>query len=411
MGKRDIKSKRAAIRLEIKERMQHALDSRKAEIKARIKRESIPVEQKREKYRREVHREKQRLMDLAKEEFIARKKMLGPAGVEEPIEESYDEPPPIPPWAHEEVDFQPSEKEPDLIQHQPQVRAEEAFVYDDEDDSDLVEFQSPIGESDAMPPAELPPDESLENERLAHEPRAGEQSAGKSARGRAGRPARIAETAGSKNLFYYILNLIPHPVVTLDEFDDYLATRGGVAKVLLFYFVSLLPVVLFAMAAEGISDYFPGGRVGNIVGAMGVQAGPLMLVGRTVFNLLFFCLIVSIVNYFATSETHFLTLTVYFAFVEGVTRAVMYTLVILAVIAAVFAIVSPQLMGLVGGIAVLLILSYFVWTIVLDIIVLMSAYGYDFISALLLAIGAVVVRFIFTKIMVAHKIGSFIFGN
>ncbi|MBI4830927.1 MAG: hypothetical protein HY801_05100 [Candidatus Lindowbacteria bacterium] len=419
MGIRDTRGKKAAIRQEIKERMQREFDSRKAEIKARIKREKISVEEKREKYRHEVHEEKLRLMGLAKEEFIARKRMLGLVTEDEPREELFEEPPAIPPWALEEEPRPPQEHE-DFIQHAPQVRAEEAFVYDDEEDSDVREFQSPIGETDVMPlAAESVADEPHGGRPDAGEPYGGQpQSAGaepraaRKSRRRAPARARAGaqEIPETRNLFYYIINLIPHPIVTLDEFDDYLATRSGLFKVLLFYFVSLAPVVLFAMVSESIAESMPAGRLGAIVGSGGSQADPLMLVGQTVLNLLFNCFCISIVNYFATNNANFFTLAIYFGFVEAVTRVVIYTIVILAAVAALFLIASPEFMAFVGMAAVLLLLAYAVWTFALNMIVLMSAYGYDFLTALLLSLGAQFVMKVVMSVFIYRKLATEGFG-
>ncbi|UCD59165.1 MAG: hypothetical protein JSV16_08765, partial [Candidatus Hydrogenedentota bacterium] len=102
MNGKETRAKRAAIRQEIKERMQRELDECKKEIKERIRREDIPIEEKREKYRREVHEQKLRLIELARAEFRARKRMLGRVPEGDVHEEPLETPLPGAPSTHEE---------------------------------------------------------------------------------------------------------------------------------------------------------------------------------------------------------------------------------------------------------------------------------------------------------------------
>jgi hypothetical protein len=386
MNEKEIRSKRAAIRQEIKERMQRELEELKREIKERIAQERIPVEEKRKQYRREVHEEKLRLMELAKEEFRARKRMLGLSPdadlPEEPYDEPFEESPatPAPPFD----DDLPHEEVPDFVEHSPGIRPEEAFIYEDKADSDVREYEAPIGEADALP--------------FGVEPGPVE----------AGAPAgmRAEEVVEANNLFHYILYLIIHPVDTLDEFDDYLATPSGLVKVGIFYFASLLPVVLVVFLGETIAEYMPSGIVGTIIGsALSKQIGVTLVVLQTVINLLLYSFSIAIVNYFVTEEANFITLTVYFAFVEAVTRVIIYTLIIVAILGGVAAIALPGLMGLVGMGVALLFISFFFWRLALNIIVLMSAYGYDLFFAFVLAVGAFFVRRIIVGV-VASQLGT-----
>jgi hypothetical protein len=372
MDERDIREKKAALRREIKEGMQRRLDEYKRETKERIGREKIPVEEKRRKYRREVHEEKLRLMELAKEEFRARKRMLGLISDEGPRERLYEEPIPVLPSEHEEGP--PVEEELEFSEPPPYMPPEEAFVHSDESEGDVVrEYEAPIDARDALPPGMEPP---------------------------VGPEVEVEETYETNSLLYYIVNLILHPVQALDEFDEYLASPSGLAKVVAFYFVSLLPVVLFVLLGESIAEHLPGGMAGSLIGsAMLRQAGVMIVVGQTVLNLLLYSLSIAAVNYLVAGEANFITLTVYFAFVEGVTRVVIYTLIILVVIAVVVGLAAPQLLALVGSAIVTLFFAFLIWMIALNIIVLMSAYGYGFVGAFFLAIGALVVRWIFMRVV------------
>ncbi len=374
MDKRNIREKKAALRREIKESMQRRLDDYKSETKERIGREKIPVEEKRRKYRREVHEEKLRLMDLAKEEFRARKRMLGLVSDEGPSERLYEEPAPVFPPEDEEA---PRVEDLDFSEPPPYIPPEEAFLHSDENEDVLLrEYETPISERDALPPGMEPP---------------------------AGPNAGVEETYETNSLLYYIVNLIIHPVQTLDEFDEYLSAPSGLAKVAAFYFISLLPVVLFVLVGASIADKLPGGMAGSLIGSGEFrQPSVVMVVGQTVLNLLVYSLSIAAVNFFVADETNFITLTVYFAFVEGVTRIVTYTLVIVAVIGVVVIVASPQLMGPVAAAVGMLFLALFVWTLALNIIVLMSAYGYGFVGAFFLAIGAFIVRWIFMRVVISQ---------
>ena len=66
-------------------------------------------------------------------------------------------------------------------------------------------------------------------------------------------------------------------------------------------------------------------------------------------------------------------------------RAIIFTLVISAVLAAV---ISPPLLGLVA----ILLLAFLGWMLALGMIVLMSTYGYGLFSAFLLIVGAFILR-------------------
>jgi len=377
MSEKELRAKRAAIRKEIKVRMQKELDDRKKEIRNRIKHEDISVEEKREKYRREAHEEKLRLMELAKKEFIARKRMLKKEleqeaeDLDEAVEEVPKPPRSIPPWVQEEeMLLQEGDEGRDS---QPRIDPEEAFILEDDEEKEestdereaLREYESPIGESDALPPeATWPP----AGEPLAA-PGAGEE-----------------EAPETNNLLYFIINLIFHPIQTLDQFDEYLASPGGIRNVVIFYFVSLSPIAVFVLLVGGASEYMPDGLLGSIAGSIVQrQAGVAIAVGKPVLDLLLYSFSIAIVNYFVTDEANFITLTVYFAFVEAVTRVIIFALVISAVLAAV---ISPPLLGLVA----LLLLAFLGWTIALNVIVLMGAYGHGFLSAFFLAIGAFILR-------------------
>ena len=368
MNKKELKAKRAVIRNEIKERMQDELDRRKEEIKRRIKDEDISVEEKREKYRLETHQEKLRLMEVAKREFVARKRMLGQADeesyeeIEGDLEEDLVETPVMDPQWGPEGDMLAEEEE---TPGEPSegLDPESAFLLEDDDGSEerevLRELESPIGESDALPPeAEQWVDKTGVAEAVEEEP---------------------AETRG---LFYFIVGLIVHPIQALDEFDDYIVKPSGLRNVALFYLASLMPVAIFGFMAQTAGAMMPGGMLGSIIQSSMMAHPSIMLhLGKTVLDLLLYSLSIAVVNYFVSDEANVITLTTYFAFVEGVTGVIIYTLVIVFILAAV---IAPPLLGLVF----LLFLAFIVWRVALNIIVLMSAYGYGFFSAIILAIGA-----------------------
>jgi len=147
-----------------------------------------------------------------------------------------------------------------------------------------------------------------------------------------------------------------------------------------------MPIVMIALQIQSAASFMPGGLTGAIVGSyFEFQAGIMIKIGETVFNLLLYSLSIAVVNYFFTDEANFITLTTYFAFIEAVTRVIIYTLIISALLAAV---IAPPFLAVVG----LLVLAFVIWSIALNIIVLMSAYGYGIFSAFLLGIGAYVVR-------------------
>ncbi len=379
MSEKDARAKRQAIRQEIKERMQNELDERKQEIKRRIRRENISVADKREKYRREVREEKLRLMQRAKEEFKARKRMLSVGADEEHAEDLFEEPPPIPDDLVQETARKDEEAE--YFRRTPDASSGKAFIYDEEEDEEeaLRELSSPIGEADAMPPdarrAGSPPEAEYDDE--------------------------YEEAYSTPSIFHYIVNLVIHPLQTLDEFDDYLASPSGLVKVTLFYLASiLLPLALIAIAPEGINQLLPRGLVGSVVrAAIASQPDPLPLIGRTILNLVLYAFVVAIVNFFVTGEANFLTLLSYFGFVEGVTRCVIYTMVIVISLAALVAYAVPPLMVAIGSAILLLFLAFLIWTFVLNIIVLMSAYDYDFFTALALAVGAGFVQNIILSVL------------
>jgi len=365
MDREDLRTKKVAIRKEIKERMQRELDDRKKEIKKRIKQEDISVEEKRERYRSEAHREKLRLMDMAKSEFKARKRMLGEAAEEsiEEVEEDFEDTPDMAPeWQMEEQALMEGDDAPE--EPSDGIDPESAFVLEDttEDREALRELQSPIGEIDALPP---------EAERWAESTGVDDQME--------------EEALETRGLFHFIINLIIHPIQTLDEFDEYIASPGGLMKVAIFYFASLMPMVLFLLVAENIGAVMPGGLMGSVIGSSMQQPSTVMVLGKTVLDLLLYSFSIAIVNYFVTNEANVITLTTYFAFVEGVTGVIIYTLVVAAILAAV---IAPPLLAVVG----LLFLAFLGWRIALNIIVLMCAYGYGIFSAFLLIIGAYVVR-------------------
>ncbi len=206
----------------------------------------------------------------------------------------------------------------------------------------------------------------------------------------------MEETLEANNLFYYIINLISSPIQTLHEFDDYVASRSGLVKVVVFYFVSLLPVAAVAMVAGRILEYMPGMMTGSLAGSsMAEQSNLIVTVGQDVLKLFIYSLSIAIVNYFVTDQANFVTLTVYFAFVKGVTGFVAYT-PILAIVGAATAITAPQFLLLVGSAVSVLWISFLIWTFALNIIVLMSTYGYGLFGAGMLALGAwIIVEIVF----------------
>jgi len=375
MNEQEIRAKRAAIRREIKKRMQQDLEERKKNIKRRIGRENISVEKKRLKYRREVTEEKHRLMLEAKEEFRARKRMLGLSPDQELGREAGEElaeaQRPI-----VEEDLLVFEEEPDESpEAQHGIQPKEAFIYEDKDDTDIRrQYEAPIGTDDALPPE------------MISRPIASDAA---SAAGEGD-----ADVFEANSFFYYTINLLLHPVQTLDEFDDYLASRFGIGKVVLFYLVSiLLPMIVFALASDIAFRYLPRGLIGGVIrSGIPAEADFVMFFINTVLRLLIYSFSIAIVNYYATNKANFLTLTIYFAFVEGATRIAIYTLIIVASFGGIAAVAMPQLVGLIGMFILLLFIAFFFWTVALNIIVLMSAYGYDLITAVLLAIGAGIVR-------------------
>ncbi len=386
MDKRELRSKRAVIRREIKERMQQELNDRKKEIKRRIKSEEITVEEKREKYRTEVRQEKLRLMETAKGEFQARKRMLGEADedsfeeIGEAGGEFSDTPAETPLWRDEENMLLPEDIPADSPEDSSdEFDPESAFILEDGDTKEreaLREYQSPIVEDDALPP---------EAERWVDGTDAG--------------PEPEAEDVEPNGLFYFIINLILHPIQTLDEFDEYIASSSGLAKVAIFYLVSLLPMIVFAYMAQSAGSMPSGVFAGPFLELPMLQEPSiLMALGRAVLDLLLFSLSIAIVNYFISDQANFITLATYFAFVEGVTSVIIYALAISAVLAAVLA---PELLTVV----VLLFLALAVWRFALNIIVLMCAYGYGVFSALLLVIGAGVVRRI-ASVFIAGLFGA-----
>lgn len=382
MDAREIRSKKAAIRQEIKERMQREFDRRKKEIKKRIKAEKIPVEEKREKYRKAVREEKLSLMELAREEFRARKRMLGLTPEQEALEEQYEpaeelpeEPPPIPLSARAGAE-QPLEEEQmleevdDFLERKPRVQADEAFVYDDEEDSDVREFRKPIDESDALPPLpDLPPDTA-----------AFVMPA----------PKVIEKRVNAHSLLYYIVNLVIHPVQTLDQFGEYLNAPLGQVKVVLFYLVSLIPLAFYTDIAESMPKDMLGTAASS---ALAQQSSVAIVIILSVASFLVYSFTIGIVNWFASKEIKLLSQIMYLAFVEGVCRLVIYSLTIFAELGAE---ASPLLMGVAG----LLILAFSLWSLALSIIVLMKAAHYGFWGALALVIGGAIVRTVFAAAVI-----------
>ena len=396
MDAKEHREKRKSIRQQIQDQMQQELDRRKKEIKSSIKKENLSLQEKRRKYRREVHKEKLALMQLAKDEFRARKRMLGDTP-------SLDEPPPLPPQEFPDLPEPPDDlpEPPDDLPEPPENIPDEdarphgsespyrrspgieqeAFMYEDSEDSNAKEYGGPIGASDLLPAG------MKEDEVPAQELPAGKE---------------ISFPEDSKSIFYYIYNLVLHPVQTLDEFDDYLTAPRGLVKVALFYVVSLLLVVVFALVSEEILSRLPSGLLWQAIGeSMAANVDIAFLVGRTLLALLFYTGTIAIVNYFFAGEANFLTLLIYFGFVESVTRVIVYSLLILTVLAAIMAAVAPQVLVAVA----VLFLVFFIWRVCLNIIVLISAYGYDWYTAILVAFGASILQDIILAIVVAE------FGN
>jgi hypothetical protein len=384
MDESELRAKRLAVREQIQVRLQKQFEERKREIKARIKKEDIPPTEKRRKYRREVHEEKLALMKEAKIEFRARKRMLG-LRRNAVVEESPSEPPPIPAeylkQAEKKRESSTTPPEDEFaIDHSPGIRPEEAFIYDDRTDSDAHEYGRPIDASDMLPFGEVDVDAEAA-------------------------PAKeISFEEVGKPLIHYIFNIIIHPVQTLDEFDDYLTAPGGLLKVVLFYLASFLPVVFFTFFGEEIASRLPHGLFWSIIGAsMSNQNG----FGATLFSqiggLLLFTSIIAVVNYFFADDANFLTLLVYFSFVDAVTQIIVYTLVATAAFASVVSVIAPVVVGMI----VLLFVVFFFWRLCLNVIVLMNAYGYDWYIAIILAYGAyrvqsVVLMLIFAQVMRAR---------
>lgn len=379
MKKEELRAKRAAIRKEIKERMQQDLEDRKEEIKRRIKREDLSVGEKREKYRRESHEEKIRLMGLAKQEFAARRRMLGEAGEEDEYEEfdavggigedgsddfrqrvarSLDPDP-----ARDDEEDMLMADDDDILQPIDAVDPKDVFIMEDdtEDREILRRLQSPIGEHDALPP---------EAERFA-----------------AG-PGLEAGEVEVPNLFHYIYNLIFHPIATLDEFDEYIAFPSGLRNVAIFYLLSIVPMVIFAYMAQTVGIEIAEEMAGDFAGtSLAPEPNVLVIYGGTVLSLFLYSLSIAAVNYLFTSEANFITLVTYFAFVNGVSSVVAYVMVIAVALAA---LIFPPLGLLI--IPVLVVLP--IWGFALRIIVLMSTYGYGFIAAFLLNMAVWIAVFI-----------------
>lgn len=396
MDKQELREKRAAIHKEIKVRMIDQLAQRKRRLKRRIKREDLPLEEKREKYRREVSEEKRRLMELAKQEFTARKKMLGPAATEEEYAEpEYEEvieeefvdtlvhaPPP---WMSEEDIRENPEA---ILVTDEEVDPGEAFILEDDNTEDrkaLRDYHSPIGEEDIAPMGE---------KRFSVKPVSGADVE--------------VDEFGAQKLTYYIYNLIFHPIQTLDEFDDYLAAPAGLQNVALFYFLSIVPIAVFAYLTQTADVPLPGGMIGTAIGSSLPQGTNVLIVyGSTVLNLLLYSLSIAVVSYLFTDEANLLTLTTYFAFVQGVTSIVIYTFVIAAVLAA---LVAQEALLIIG----LLFLAFIVWRIALSVIVLMSAYGYGLVGALLVVIVADIVRSLanvfFSGLILGKSLGETLYG-
>jgi hypothetical protein len=392
VNKDELKSKRAAIRREIKERMQDELDERKKEIKRRIKRGNISVEEKRERYRREVRREKLQLMELAKQEFRARKRMLGSADEEEDYGEEFgmdhgefrdeeyagtpemavDASEAAPPWQVEE-DLMMDEDD-DLLRPIDAVAPQEAFILETttEEREALRQYEGPINEADAFMPG---------NEQFEDQPAAGPP---------AFVPGADSGEIQAPNLFYYVWNLIFHPIQTLDEFDEYIAFPSGLRNVAIFYLVSILPIVI----ASYVSQNFGGGLGEGMASAIAPrQSNMLAIYAMSVFNLLLYSLSIASVSYLFTSEANFVTLTTYFAFVEGVARIVAYALVIGGIFVGVMV---PSVVPFIVLLSLLLYIGYLIWVVVLTVIVLMSTYGHGGFVSFLLAIGGLIARIIAT---------------
>jgi hypothetical protein len=371
MDKNELRSRRASIRKEIQERMQVRLDECKEEIKRQLKGEEISVSEKRERYRREAHEEKLRLMALAKQEFRARRKMLGHASGEQ-VSTGHDHPgeafngsdEPFSDLAGEEdflEDGAGEEQGAQAADFDEEYDPGGAFILEEttEEREALKDFESPIEERDAL---------------FAHGERFGDETGvGK---------AHESESFEVENLFYYARNMMLHPVRALDEFDDYLITPPGLRNVAIFYLLSLVPFGVFFYVAQYAGVSIPGGMAGPA--ADSILPGQFAVIGemlKVVAGLLIYSAAVASLSYLFTSEGNFVTLTAYFAFVEAVTGIIVYALIVAAILAAFLA---PPLLLLV----VVFLLVFVIWKFVLNIIVLMNTYGYGIISAFFLILGA-----------------------
>jgi hypothetical protein len=370
-----MRSKHAAIRREIKERMQAELEERKEEIKRRLKREDISVQEKRERYRREVHSEKLRLMEAAKQEFRARKRMLGEGAEQEdygrPQEEEYagasdevgEAPDAAPEWHDEENML--VDDDVGLVDLADEVSPHEAFILETSEDEREArqEFEGPIDAYDALPPG---------TEQFGDSP-----------------PVFVHDIESSEirapNLFYYVWNLIFHPINTLDEFDDYIAFPVGIRNIAIFYLLSLLPIAIGISLTQSAGASASGeGVAGNILSSgFASPYGVAGAVGGIVLDLIVSTVFVAVFNYLFTSKFNFLTLLTYFAFVNAVSSVVASVAITTVALAAVF--IPPAVFG---SAIILLFISFYIWSFALRLIVLMSAYGYGLFSAFFLNLGA-----------------------
>ncbi len=394
MNQKDQRAKKSAIRKEIKERTQAELNRRKKEIKSRIKREDISIEEKRTKYRHEVHEEKLRLMQRAKEEFIARKRMLGFSPEEElsAISEerrraharpaSYEE---------ERIDlevgpadrFQILEEESEILGPGKYHSPEQRFIYSDGDESERRRYEAPISESDVEPFGKEVPEKAVADEN-------GLEFEG------------LTETNG---LFYYVFNLFLHPVRALGEFDEY----AGLVKVALLYGVSLLPFILWGMMIKYVSDHISIEKVGEVMASIALfQVHPILIVSNEILKLLLYSLCIAGVSRIMGNKAGFLTLTSYFAFVRAVTSLVVYPLVFAALFGAVANVAQPQIALLLVGVATVLLVVRIIWTFVLNMIVLISGCGYGLAISFVLSLVASFVSWIVTHIAV-NEFGIYLF--
>jgi hypothetical protein len=270
---------------------------------------------------------------------------------------SEEEPPPSP-SAH--LPDPPDDKF--AIERSPRIRPEEAFVYEDKENSDAKELRAPIDASDMFPLGVVEADAGPDGAALARE--------------------ITFDLEEKKSLFYYIINLVPHPVQTLDEFDDYLRGPGDVVKVCLFYLVSLLPIAGFVFFGEEIASGMSSGLVGSAIGSTTPADGnmALMLLSPVLGLLTYTCAI---------------------AFVEAETRLVIYSLLV----AAAFIAVMTSTNALAVVVVVVLSFILFIWWFWLDIIVLMR-YGYEWYSATALIIGGFVLQNIL-KMFILSSLLSF----